>query len=104
MTPSEYIDKLRKLHRLDTDAAAARLLKVVPTSVRAYRTGRAQFGPETALRLADALHVNPAAIAADMMAARAKTSRAKHRWAYIATTAGMVAGTLLDPLYIMRNL
>ncbi|MFO1436445.1 MAG: helix-turn-helix domain-containing protein [Gammaproteobacteria bacterium] len=87
---TELLDQIKKTHHVTTDAALARLLRVTPTAVRDYRKGRAHFGPETALRVAELLDLPPEKISAAMMAARSPNEETKKRWVKAAAAVVLV--------------
>lgn len=85
MTQAEILDLAKKALSLDTDTELAKVLGIGQPSVSKIRTGQNNFGPETALQIAEILGVDPAKISAAAYAARASTPKARKAWERAAT-------------------
>ena len=80
MTQAEYLDLIKEKQGLTQDNHLAKILKVSTPTITNWRKGNRQFGPETAMRVAEILGINPARIAADMYAQRTSNQKLKKKW------------------------
>lgn len=80
MNQNAMLDKAKELLSIATDTELAQALGVDQTTISKVRRGRNNLGPETALRLAEILGIDPAKVAAAAYAARATSSTAKRKW------------------------
>src|SRR6267142_1737721 len=71
---TDLLDEVRKIKGLDSDYAAAKLLKVRTQTISSYRTGRTQMNDEMALRASRMLGRPPAPLFAQLAAERARNA------------------------------
>ena len=118
MQQSDYLDLVKKKFDIEQDLDLEKHLKVRASTICRYRSGKAQFGPATAMKIAEILKIPPENIAADMMAARSTNKKLMKKWmergALVSlmfsavvlspiTTNGAQAMESFDNLYIMRS-
>ncbi len=99
METAGYISEIKRKYHLKRDVEVAKKLKVHKTTVGAYKNNKAQFGPETALKVAELLKLPPAKVSADMMAAKAKYKSDKQKWMKAAAAlcvVGIVSGLPIE--------
>ncbi|SFQ18994.1 helix-turn-helix transcriptional regulator [Ralstonia sp. NFACC01] len=66
-----------------SDYAVAKALRISRSAVSKYRNGQGSFDDETAMRIAEILGIDPAAVAAASHAERAKSPEVRQMWASI---------------------
>lgn len=80
----EYLDAVKIKHGLKSDFALANKLKVVPSALINYRRGLSRFGDGMAIKVAEALDIDPAEILAVVNAERTKSPEARETWTRMA--------------------
>lgn len=81
---NQYLDEIKIKHDLKSDFALSKMLKVVPSAMANYRKGYIRFGDDTAIRVAEALEIDPAEVMATMNAERTKSPNARETWKRVA--------------------
>lgn len=84
MNPSEYLDAVQRHCKLPSDYAIAKVFRLSRSSLSLHRTNRGTFDDSTALKVAQALEINPLLVVADMQALRAKSPDLEAFWRSIA--------------------
>ncbi len=102
MKTSDYLDLIINNKDLNRDADIARLLNKSTATIARWRNCRQQFGPETAMKVAEMLKIDPARIAADMYAQRASNQRLKRKWLKYGATEMVPERGLEPPTYALR--
>lgn len=80
MKQSEIIDLAKQRTKAKLDEDLAEMLGIDQSTVSRLRNGRQNFGPELALKVADAAGIDPREVVAAAMAARCKDEDARKRW------------------------
>lgn len=91
MNQSEMLEKARKAIGATSDHELAEALGMRPSNISRVRSGKQNLGPESALKLAEILKIDPAKVAAAAYAARATSSTARRAWERAAALCVMLA-------------
>ncbi len=117
MQQNDYIELLKKDLNAKSYAEIGRYLKVSAATISDYRKGTKNFGPDVAMKIAEALNIPPENIAADMMAARSTDKKLMKKWMNRGTLTTLIFGAIVlspittneaqaiesyDTLYIIR--
>ena len=101
-TTIQYLDAYKAKLHLASDYAAAKALGITRAAVSKYRNGHGGFDDETAVRLAEALEINPLEVIAAANGERARDDNSKRFWERVwgkstgaATTASVAAVFIL---------
>lgn len=84
---AEYLDAIRRRHKLPSDYAVSKLLGVGVSRISNYRNGRANMDDGIAPRVAELLGDSPLAILAELHASRADTAFARDAFRELAALA-----------------
>lgn len=96
MKARDWIDRAKLAQGWDSDYRAARELGVTRGAMSQIRTGdSATLGEETALKVAEALQLDPALVLADQAMERARSESARTAWAAVLQRLGGVAAGVL---------
>lgn len=79
-TTPEYLDALRARLDLPSDYALAKTLGITRQYLSRYRSGSTTFSDETAVKVAELLNIDPAAVLVDMHAERTRSTPAGAIW------------------------
>jgi hypothetical protein len=79
-TTLDYLDEMKRRAGIDSDYAAAKLLRVTTSAMSRYRTLGMTFDPTTAAKVARILDVNPMEVIAASMHQRVKDCEEKTFW------------------------
>lgn len=79
-TTVQYLDEIKKRHRLPSDYAAAKALGVTRAAVSAYRNGNSVFNEMVAIRAAALLGVEPLEVIAACKAESAPDAATRGIW------------------------
>jgi len=112
-TTIELMDQAKAAAGIGSDYALAKLLGVSRAAVSQWRNGKGTMDDEAAAQVAALLQVEPGYVMACAQAERAKSEKARGRWARVAAlllAAGLppAAGAAnltvdVDPLHIIRH-
>lgn len=96
MKASEWIDRAKLARGWETDYRAGKELGFSKNTISNFRTGRAAtMDEDSALKVAQALQLDPALVLADQAMERARTEPARSAWAAVLQRLGGVAAGLL---------
>lgn len=96
MKSAEWIDRTKAARGWSSDYRAAKELGLSRNSISNYRAGlRNTLDEATALKVAQALQLDPALVLADQAMERAKDQSARSAWAAVLQRLGGVAAGLL---------
>lgn len=79
-TTIEYLDAFKASLGIESDYAAAKALGITRAAVSKYRNGYGGFDDQTAVRIADALNVDPMEVIAAVHGEWARTDDARAFW------------------------
>jgi hypothetical protein len=101
-TTVEFLDEVKRNHRVPSDYALAKLLYITRQQVSLYRTQGNTFSDLTALRVAELLEIEPMAVIAARNVERAKRTEEKTLWEGLArklvgAAAGLILAGFLSP-------
>ena len=111
MKTIDYLELIKNNNRVKgqpcSDYRAAQLLQIDRSAIVRYKQGR-QMDDEVAIRAADLLSLDPAAVLLDMQINRAKTPDIKSTWEKIRkalnnTTAALLTAAILSPGYFLES-
>lgn len=100
MNSADFLDAVRVRHGLPSDNQAAKFLGIPQSRISKYRTGRMEFGDDTALIVAAALDEEPGVILAELAGERAKRTPTKAAWRRLAELARHSAAAVLLGLVV----
>lgn len=114
-TCNDWLDAVKKRHKLESDYALAKLLGVQQTNISRYRLGRGSMDVYTAARVAELLNEDALKVIATAEAERARNDEQRTFWKRLAAGVLLVAGVNVTvppapaqaaegPMYIMSNL
>jgi DNA-binding transcriptional regulator YdaS (Cro superfamily) len=72
MNTLDYLERLKRIHHIESDYAAAKLLEVSRHVVSGWRTGRHTFSTRECFKVANLMGINPGLVIADVEAERAE--------------------------------
>lgn len=92
----EFLDAVKTAHGLTSDYQLSKFLGVTHQSVSLSMAGKTFLGDETAIKVADALKIDPAIVLAAVHFERAKKAQEKEVWKGIfEKLGGLAAGVFL---------
>lgn len=74
MKASEWIDRAKAVKGWESDYRAAKELGITRSAVSNYRARESTLDEETAIKVAEALGMNPAGVVLDQLAERSKSA------------------------------
>lgn len=104
MTTLELLDELKSLNNNASDYRAAQIIGVKPQTVSKWRTQGSIPDDDTAVRVADALGVQPEYVLACVHAERCKTPQARSAWLHIAAAFGTAAAFVFIAIIIAPSI
>jgi transcriptional regulator with XRE-family HTH domain len=83
MKASNWIDQVKTKHAWASDYRAAKELGLSAKTISAYRSRTPTLDEESAIKVAAALGIDPAAVLADQAMERARSEPARRAWAQV---------------------
>ena len=80
MDTNELLDRLKKEKEIPSEYALAKFLGVSQTAVQKYRAGGAEMRDQVALKVAEALDMDPGEVLAGLYAKRTKDPEVRKVW------------------------
>lgn len=94
-TTIDYLDKIKEKHKLSSDYKLAKYLGLTTTAIGYYRKKKSTMDDYTALKVAEALGIDPMEVIAMANAERTKSPEVKKAWERIATRTAHAAMLIL---------
>lgn len=98
MIQADYLDLIKNKFDINQDLDLEKFLKVRSSTICRYRSGKAQFGPAVAMRIAEILKIDPNQVAGDMMAARAKDRKTRNKWLKCGILLPLMLTSIISPI------
>lgn len=93
-TTIDFLNAVKTVRELTSDYQLAKFLGVTASSISLSMSGRTYLGDETAIKVADALEIDPAQVIASVHYERAKKAEEKAVWKEILERLGGIAAAL----------
>lgn len=87
VTTNQYLDHVKKRHSLKSDYALSKFLRTSTAAITQYRKKLFVMDDDMALKVAEALELNPLEVIAVANSERAKDEEKRERWLNVAKRA-----------------
>lgn len=84
MNSVELVERLKARHALRSNYAVAKFLGVYPSTVTSWQKGRSRMDDKLALKVAEALEMDPGEVLASLYAERTDCPEVRKVWEHVA--------------------
>lgn len=102
-TTIDFLNAIKAAHGLTSDYQLAKFLGLTQSSISLSMSGRTYLGDETAIKVAEALKIDPAIVMASVHYERAKKEQEKAVWRGILERLGGIAATVLIGIFALQH-